>query len=87
LKKPVPVDWFRNLPEDEQEKFKELLRSSHRVLGRQKKILEQRLVDLEIKEVAEASYENPAWAYKQAHLNGRRAAIHDLLKLLDFLED
>jgi predicted sugar kinase len=85
--KAVSVEWFKNLAEGDQEKFKELLKSSHRVLGRQKQILEQRLVDLEIKEVAEAAYENPAWAYKQAHLNGRRAEIHSLLKLLDFLED
>lgn len=82
----IPSTWFRHLPPDEQDDFKELLRSNHRVLGRLKEILEEDLSELERKEETDETY-SAGYPYKQAYYNGQRKQIKQALKYLAFLED
>lgn len=45
--------------------------------------------DFESSQVSErniAAYDNPNWAYRQAHMNGYLKAIHKMLRLIDLDE-
>lgn len=48
-----------------------------------KSILEQQLLALNVGEVKIENYESPNWANKQAHLNGYRQHIYQMLALLE----
>lgn len=80
--------WLKHLgSQDEQKKFEEQVRSSHRVLSRLSELIDEALDGIQIKETKEGTYKDPSWAFYQAHLNGKRASLLELRKLLDFLED
>lgn len=79
----IPIVWVSHLKtEKEKEEFKQSIVSSV-ALRRMKEILEQRL---EVIESSETDYDCPSWAYKQAHFNGRREELKDLLRLLAFIK-
>jgi hypothetical protein len=83
MKKQFPEIWFRGLQEKEKVELHKWLSTSHLV---------ERLRDI-VKsyereaEIPKADYDNPAWAYKQAHHNGERHAYAKILKLLGEHED
>jgi len=73
-----PTLWFQGLPEKEKAEMYHALMSS---------IVSKRLLELLEKFSSELSvnrgdYENPAWAYKQAHFNGELAAYTKIISLL-----
>lgn len=48
------------------------------------KIIDQKLKELER---AEADFNNPAWAYMEAHYIGKREALKDIQRLINFAGD
>jgi len=72
--------WFQDLPKEEQEKFKELVLGSKKVLDKLSKIVYNMGVSGE--KVNVDQYDSPSWSHKQAHLNGYNAALRDVLDIL-----
>lgn len=60
-------------------KAKDFLKSSKYVLDVVSNVIETRLDSLER---AESNYDSPSWAYKQAHYNGKREALLEVVGLL-----
>lgn len=82
----IPSDWIKHLPEKERKDFEDVLRNSTYVLTRLQDILNTKVDTLDRKEVDLTAYENPSWAYQQAHLNGKRSGLLEALRLLEFLD-
>ena len=72
--------WHSHLKNEKEKKdFIEYVRNSEKVLERLKDICEG------IKREARASsldYDNPSWAYRQAHSNGIEEAVDKVIKVL-----
>lgn len=80
----VKLVWISHLKDkDEKERFKKSVLSQQDVWERLEEILADRLENLgpDIRD-----YENPSWAYRQAHINGYKEAIFELLELLPLTE-
>lgn len=83
----LPVVWTSHLKDaDAKQEFEEIVRHSRILLTRLDQIISQKLTDLTEKQISEESFENPGWAYHQAYLNGRRAALRDIQNLFSFLK-
>jgi hypothetical protein len=78
----VQTRWFQDLPKSEQEDFKKLVLGSQKVLDKLRKICYNTLKDGD--QVKTNDYDSPSWAYKQAHLNGRREALEEIIQLISF---
>lgn len=79
--------WTQHLPDPDAKKdFQSLLLNSTQVLGRFKELLEGREKAILNFETSVDSYDNPSWAFKQAHANGRRAELKELKDLLNFIK-
>ena len=79
----ISVDWVRHLTsEAERKEFTDTVLHDTLVLGRLRTILEDRIQSMETQEHSLSSYDLPSWGYKQAHLNGRKAELTAILKLL-----
>lgn len=76
------LTWVKHLPKEEQEDFKKLVLNSRLVLTRLHDILTEELRILESEETDLKNYELPGWDYKQAHLNGKKAALKKIDQLL-----
>lgn len=79
----LSTEWLRGLKD---KSLEDAIRHDTLVLGRLKDILDQKLSELSRGEIATSSYENPAWAFKQAHANGRKAGLTEIRNLLSFLD-
>ena len=77
--------WLKGLAKDRTESVEKVIRNSHIVLTRLKEIIEEDLKELN--KSNESDYENNAWAYKQAHVNGKQEYARQMLSLLAFLEE
>lgn len=81
--KKLPIEWGKHLKnEEERREFLLAVQHDTLVLGRLSEILQEKLAGLEGREVSAAEYDNPAWAYKQAHINGMKAGLTQVLKML-----
>lgn len=80
----LPVDWTKGL--DDKDSFETLVRNSTQVLGRLKEIIEEYESNVVKEEITSKYYDNPAWAYKQAHNNGVRQGLKKVVDLLSFME-
>jgi hypothetical protein len=77
--------WFMHLKnEKERTNFKEFVMSSSIVLDRLKEIVYNVIKESEIKT---SDYNSPSWAYLQAHQNGRREALEEIIKLITLEAD
>lgn len=71
--------WFRGLKGKDKEEFQQLLQYSP---------LREKAVEIvegllsEVERVNRKDYDNPAWAYRQAHLNGEVLAYQKVLEIL-----
>jgi hypothetical protein len=75
--------WFANLRTEEEKNalLKHLaLMTGDPVLKRLKEIINQRLINASNEK---EPYDSPAWAYKQADINGRRSELKIILDLLE----
>ncbi len=84
--KGIHSDWIRNLPESERAEFEKALRNNGFILNRLIDILYERLGSVDRAEINREQYESPSWAYWQAHQNGRREGLTEVLSLLSFLD-
>lgn len=79
------LKWYSNLPKAEQEEFKKLVLSSHKVLDKLSEICYNTIHDGVTP--GKADYDNPSWAYKQADRNGYLRAYQELRDLLKVVSD
>ena len=76
--------WFKNLKTDEeQSRFMNSLLGAKPVLERLKELLEEKEKEIELSERSLASYDNPNWAYKQAHKNGSLSSLSTIKNLIN----
>lgn len=73
--------WFSHLKGEESEEFQQRIKLATPVLQRLKKILDEKLDAANANPTTQ--YDQAAWAYKQADLNGYNRAINDVLKYLE----
>jgi hypothetical protein len=83
--KSFSLQWTKGVPDEDKESVEKAIRNSTTALGQLKGILEERLAELRRLEAREADYDNPAWAYKQAHRNGEVLSLLKTLELLSFV--
>lgn len=83
----LPMVWTKHLKNDEEAKkrFESTLRNSSTLVSRLVEILKEK--DNTVASVTNADYDNPSWAYSQAHRNGYRQALKDILDLFNFMEN
>jgi|SwirhisoilCB2_FD_contig_111_1523768_length_8749_multi_5_in_0_out_0_6 hypothetical protein len=75
--------WTQNLKtEEEKEHFKRSLSSARTVLDRLVELLEVKERDIQFSERTQKAYDNPNWAYLQAHRNGYLTAIQSIKNLV-----
>lgn len=85
--KGLSLEWTKHLKTPEEKKqLEESIRHDTYVLGRLLEIIEDKIKDLDQGEISLASYDNPSWAYKQAHMNGTRQGLTTVKNLLSFLD-
>lgn len=84
--KTLPLEWFKHLQSPaEKKELEQAIRHDTYVLGRLLAIVDEKLENVSKSEVSYSDYENPSWAYKQAHLNGVKHGLTEVRKLLAFL--
>ena len=81
----MQTKWLSHLKtEEEREEFKKTLRNSRFALDKLREIVYNIRKDREV--VKQQDYNNPSWAYLQAHNNGYLEALIEFEKLLDLGE-
>lgn len=82
----LQLDWLKHIDDPKERKsFEDLVRNSRLLLGRLKDIVDERLQALERQEGMSEMYDS-GYPYRQAHINGKRQALNDLRKLVEFLD-
>lgn len=76
----MKTEWFGSLRGEERENFKLSILSSKIVLDK----LQEIVYNMYKKEesVHSTDYDSPSWSHKQAHTNGRRDALRQVLDLI-----
>jgi hypothetical protein len=78
--------WIKHCKtEEEVHNFKESLKRVKWVLDHIKTLVNTD--GIEASEISPKSYDNPNWAYRQAHANGYKQAVKDFHKLLTLDQD
>lgn len=78
------IDWTKHLSTpEEKEAFSRTVSRAKHVLDRLKKLIENDLEAISKSELSIKAYDNPNWAYRQAHANGYKKALNNLLTLVD----
>lgn len=70
---------------EERAKLKEYIAGNKKLLDILYKVVYNKFKDTE--KVSLTDYENSAWPYRQAHLNGKKEAFTELLNLLDMKQE
>lgn len=76
--------WVKHLrsPEDIEALNKAILGSTV-LRNRLSEIIKEKLQALDNAECSVSDYDNPSWSHKQAHRNGQKASLVEVLKLID----
>ncbi len=82
-----PLEWTEHLQNNKtaKEDLELAVRNSTVALTRLLEILEKKKSFVEKTESNITQYEHPSWSHKQAHLNGRRASLDEIINLLQFI--
>lgn len=81
--KGLSTEWSKHLKtEAERKEFQASVLNDRLVLGRLAEIIQEKLTGLQSREVSPSEYDNPSWAYKQAHANGIKTGLTAILNLL-----
>ena len=76
----VKLVWVSGIKDkEERESFKKRLLSNQDIWEKLEKIIVERIESLE-PDIHD--YDSPSWAYRQAHVNGKREALLDLLDII-----
>jgi hypothetical protein len=68
---------------NEIEAVKNLVLNSSAILGLLRQIVREKIEAQQRTEFSLSSYDNPSWAHKQAHHNGRMQALNEIDHLLN----
>lgn len=80
------TEWVRHLKtEKEKKEFFELLLSSRQILDRLLQLVREKQSQIERTEIDPTKYDS-GYAFLQAHLNGKRAGLTEIEKLVEFIE-
>lgn len=77
----MQTKWFQDLPKPEQDRFKQEVLNSKKVLDKLKELCYNLRV-----ESKSTDYDSPSWAFKQADQNGYNRALDDVIKILTIKE-
>ena len=76
--------WTKNLKtEEERQNFNNQLLGARPVLQRLSDLLEEKEKELDRSERSQKAYENPNWAYLQAHRNGCAGMLQSIKELIN----
>lgn len=76
--------WTKNLrTQQEKDNFNNTLLGSRPVLERLYELLNEKEVDLDRSERSLKAYDNPNWAYQQAHKNGCASMLSSIKELIN----
>lgn len=76
--------WTKNLKtKEEQDNFNNQVLGARPVLERLTDMLDEKLTELERTQLTLKAYDNPNWAYQQAHKNGYAGALTYLKDLIN----
>lgn len=76
--------WTKNLKtEEEKQNFTNQVLGARPVLERLQKLLEEKEAELDRSERTQKAYENPNWAYLQAHRNGCASMLQSIKDLIN----
>jgi hypothetical protein len=76
--------WTKNLKTpQEQDNFNNQVLGARPVLERLRDLLDEKTSELEATELTLKAYDNPNWAYQQAHKNGYKGAMKYLKDLIN----
>lgn len=78
----MDIAWTRGKSEEEKKLYVESLNRAKWVLDDLNKLVDSNLRGVEAAESKVESYDNPNWAYRQAHANGYKKALKDIKNLL-----
>ena len=81
MKKRLSTAWVQHKHSDDKQKFADLVFNSTAILTRLDEILNEHASALAASEASSEPYDNPNWAYLQAHRNGQKDMIRQLKKL------
>lgn len=84
--KQLSLEWTKGLSGTDKVRMQESVRHDTLVLTQLLNIIDDKLDGLERKEVEFTTYENPAYPMVQGHINGKRASLLEIRRLLEFLE-
>lgn len=85
-KKGIPSSWLSKAGSPEEAvQLEQSIRASGETLRILRSIIDSKMAELDANEVSPSSYDNPSWAFKQAHGNGYRHGLTTIRKLLEFL--
>lgn len=76
--------WIKNLKDPEDiERLNKAVLGSVTIRNRLAEIIKEKLEALDSQECSVADYDSPSWSHKQAHRNGQKASLVEVLKLID----
>lgn len=84
--KQLSLEWTKGLEGKEKTDMQDTIRHSTIVLTQILRVVDDKLATLERSEIDSSTYEDPAYPFKQAHINGKRAGLEEIRRLLDFIE-
>jgi hypothetical protein len=80
-------DWTRHLHSEQKDDFARTIRSSTVALNRLRDLVSEYENELDRIELKLDTYDTPSWAYKQAHINGRRQELQRIKSLVTLHND
>lgn len=80
----VGSNWASHLSKEEREDFLDYVESQHRLLARLKDMLEAKYASQGSVEFSYDTYD-AGYPFRQAFINGKKAAITEVLDLLNFI--
>ena len=80
--KRLSVLWTKHLNGTEKEDFEAAIRNSRTALNRLSQIIEELDTGLQTKALSLEDFDSASWAYKQAFLNGSKAAYANIKNIL-----
>lgn len=86
MAKEINSLWLGNSKGKERDDLEKIVRNNITLLSTLNQIVLDKIATIEAQEETLSLYDNPNWAVRQSHQNGRRAAYKEILKLTAFLD-
>lgn len=76
--------WTKNCKTDaEKVQLEQTINNSKAALDRQIEILNEMEEEINSSELSAKNYDSPCWGYKQAHVNGQKATLRAIKRLIN----